>query len=181
MQMFAGNNSVTSDGLLVLDSLVVLLNASIKPEMDKIVSILKYCLNKYEETDLNRISFTLLCTLIRTMRDDFNQYLPEMLNLSINALKAENVDKNNKLNVISAIGEFALYMPLPFSQFTDSIMQILYSAMQMSLGKAESDEMSEFFKDLRNSLMETNLSILHGHHNINATNKFQPHICRILE
>lgn len=116
IQMFTSNNTVTGDGLLVLDSLANVLTAQIKPELIKIIPILKYGLAKFEDTELNRISFTFLCTLVRNLKSDFNEHVPEMLNLSMNALKADNLEKNNKLSVIAAIGEFALWIPQAFSK-----------------------------------------------------------------
>jgi len=113
--MFNSNSNVTGDGLLVLDALANVLTVQIKPELGKIVPVLKYGLTKFTDAELNRISFTFLCTLVRNLKLDFIEYFPDMLNLSMNALKADNLEKNNKLSAIAAIGECALWIPSAFA------------------------------------------------------------------
>jgi len=41
-------------------------------------------------------------------------------------------------------------------------MQLIFSAMQMSLSSSDNEDLQEFYKELRLSLMEALVSMVHG-------------------
>ncbi len=161
--MFQQRKRVTENGLIALSGLINGIGERINPsEFGKYVV---FALSGKDD-ECAKLACGIVSDLANALRHNIQQYLLDFVPNLISILKDADHTREAKLSAIVALGDLAMNAGESFCiQFLPDVLKILESAAAKSLTyvREEDDaDLAEYLKKLRETLVESYTTIVHG-------------------
>ena len=175
---FQQRNCIFDEAMTLVGSIALSLGKKFDPFMQKFSEYLLTGLKSYQEVSLCRASIHCMSDIIRSLDNLFSKYINFFLPIIISILSNPEIDKFLKPHAFNIISDLFYSCPNDTFPYYNSIMNLLGSALQaaMNVQNFDDSETIDYFRDLREHIIETLTVIFNAIIDINKENEFNMYV-----
>ncbi|CAD7936040.1 unnamed protein product [Amoebophrya sp. A120] len=177
------NTHVLPDALMAVGLMIKKLGSNFEPYMQRCVKYFQMGLQNYEDVQTCNMCTALIGNpLANNLRERFLPYSEQLIQLVINNVRQEDVDKKIKLSCICALGDVAMALGGKFAPALPQVGQVLQLAASVQVEDADLDSYDwiEYVNKLRETVLEAYISIAYGLSEGNELHQFKSWVTPIL-
>ena len=182
--VFKLRKTVFEEANLALASLSTNMKISFTEIFKNYYPYIKYSINTFNINSLCKSGLVSLLNIIRAIKNNIESNVNEIIILLINVCTSNDVNRENKTIAISCLGEIAFRIGLKFSQYLNTVMQLLFSACEMGVNVNNDDDEDtiDFIINLRFELIMTfNCIVFSVEDKIELLNPYIPNIFKFFK
>ncbi|KAG9310985.1 armadillo-type protein [Chiua virens] len=177
----AGKTStVLEDAFLVVGSIAAALEAGFSPYIQAFLPYLYTALKAHEDTQLCMVAVGIIGDISRALGDQSAQYAGAFMNVLLENLQSDVLNRNVKISILSCFGDIALAINVAFEPFIDTTMGVLRQAGALQPNPLDYD-LVEYVIQLREGILEAYTGVVAGFKNTENVQLLLPHSANILE
>ncbi|KAG1810303.1 karyopherin Kap95 [Suillus fuscotomentosus] len=177
----AGKTStVLEDAFLVVGSLAAALEAGFAPYIQAFLPFLYPALKAHEDTQLCMVAVGIIGDISRALGDQSAQYAGAFMNVLLENLQSNVLNRNVKISILSCFGDIALAIGPAFDPYLNTTMDVLRQAGSVQPNPLDFDLM-DYVAQLREGILEAYTGVVTGFKNTEKTPALLPHVPSILE
>ena len=182
--VFKLRKTVFEEANLALASLSTNMKISFTEIFKNYYPYIKYSISTFNINSLCKSGLVSLLNIIRAIKNNIESNVNEIIILLINVCTSNDVNRENKTIAISCLGEIAFRIGLKFSQYLNTVMQLLFSACEMGVNVNNDDDEDtiDFIINLRFELIMTfNCIVFSVEDKIELLNPYIPNIFKFFK
>ncbi|KAG1792254.1 karyopherin Kap95 [Suillus variegatus] len=173
--------TVLEDAFLVVGSLAAALEAGFALYIQAFLPFLYPALKAHEDTQLCIIAVGIIGDISRALGDQSAQYAGAFMNVLLENLQSNVLDRNVKISILSCFGNIVLAIGPAFDPYLNTTsMDMLRQAGSVQPNPLDFDLM-DYVAQLREGILEAYTWIVTGFKNTEKTPTLLPHVPSILE
>lgn len=177
----AGKTStVLEDAFLVVGSLAAALEAGFAPYIQAFLPFLYPALKAHEDTQLCMVAVGIIGDISRALGDQSAQYAGAFMNVLLENLQSNVLNRNVKISILSCFGDIALAIGPAFDPYLNTTMDVLRQAGSVQPNPLDFDLM-DYVAQLREGILEAYTGVVTGFKNTDKASALLPHVSSILE
>ncbi|KAG8215304.1 armadillo-type protein [Butyriboletus roseoflavus] len=177
----AGKTStVLEDAFLVVGSLASALERGFSPYIQAFLPYLYTALKSHEDTQLCMVAVGIIGDISRALGDQSAQYAGAFMNVLLENLQSEVLNRNVKISILSCFGDIALAISVAFEPYVDTTMGVLRQAGALQPNPLDFD-LVDYVTQLREGILEAYTGVVTGFKNTDKVQLLLPHSSNILE
>ncbi|KAF8548410.1 ARM repeat-containing protein [Imleria badia] len=177
----AGKTStVLEDAFLVVGALASALEGGFSPYIQAFLPYLYTALKSHEDTQLCMVAVGIIGDISRALSDQSAQYAGAFMNVLLENLQSEVLNRNVKISILSCFGDIALAINVGFEPYVDTTMGVLRQAGALQPNPLDFD-LVDYVTQLREGILEAYTGIVTGFKNTDKVQLLLPHSSNILE
>ena len=177
--VFNLRKTVFEEANLALASLSTNMKISFTEIFKKYYPYIKYSINSFNINSLCKSGLVSLLNIIRAIENNIENNVNEIILILIKVCTSNDVNRENKTIAITSLGEIAIRIGIKFSEYLDTVIQLLFSACEMAVNNNNDDDEDtiDFIINLRYELIMTfNCIVFSVEDKIEIINKYIPNI-----
>ncbi|KAG1829680.1 karyopherin Kap95 [Suillus variegatus] len=173
--------TVLEDAFLVVGSLAAALEAGFALYIQAFLPFLYPALKAHEDTQLCMVAVGIIGDISRALGDQSAQYAGAFMNVLLENLQSNVLDRNVKISILSCFGNIALAIGPAFDPYLNTTsMDMLRQAGSVQPNPLDFNLM-DYVAQLREGILEAYTGIVTGFKNTEKTPTLLPHVPSILE
>ncbi|KAG6370364.1 armadillo-type protein [Boletus reticuloceps] len=177
----AGKKStVLEDAFLVVGSLASALEGGFSPYIQAFLMYLYTALKSHEDTQLCMVAVGVIGDISRALGDQSAQYAGAFMNVLLENLQSDVLNRNVKISILSCFGDIALAIGVAFEPYVDTTMGVLRQAGALQPNPLDFD-LVDYVTQLREGILEAYTGVVTGFKNTDKAHMLLPHSSNILE
>jgi len=180
IQAAGKTSTVLEDSFLVVGSLASALEAGFMPYVSSFLPMLYPALKSHEDTQLCTVAVGVIGDLSRALGDQSAQFSGPFMNVLLENLQSDVLNRNVKISILSCFGDIALAIGPQFEPYLDTTMGVLRQAGNVQPNPLDYD-LVDYVAQLREGILEAYTGIVTAFRNTEKAPVLLPHIPAILE
>ncbi|KAN0079953.1 Armadillo-type fold [Tylopilus felleus] len=177
----AGKTStILEDAFLVVGSLASALEGGFSPYIQAFLPYLYTALKSHEDTQLCMVAVGIIGDISRALGDQSAQYAGAFMNVLLENLQSDVLNRNVKISILSCFGDIALAIGVTFEPYVDTTMGVLRQAGSLQPNPLDFD-LVDYVTQLREGILEAYTGVVTGFKNTDKVQLLLPHSSNILE
>jgi importin subunit beta-1 len=177
----AGKTStVLEDAFLVVGSLASALEHNFSPYIRAFLPYLYPALKTHEDTQLCMVAVGIIGDISRALGEQSAQYAGAFMNVLLENLQSEVLNRNVKISILSCFGDIALAIGADFQPYLDTTMNVLRQAGAVQPNPLDFD-LVDYVSQLREGILEAYTGVVTGLKNTEKVGLLLPYAQNILE
>lgn len=173
-------STVQEDAFLVVGTMASALELKFSPYIQAFLPLLYPALKNHEDVQLCTVAIGVIGDISRALGEQSTQYAGAFMQVLLENLQNENVNRNIKVPILSCFGDIALAIGPNFEPFLDTTMNVLRQA-GMVVPSPMDYELVDYVSQLREGILEAYTGIVTGLKNTERVTLLLPYIQSILE
>uniref|UniRef100_A0A2P2HWX4 Importin subunit beta-1-like n=1 Tax=Hirondellea gigas TaxID=1518452 RepID=A0A2P2HWX4_9CRUS len=166
IQMFQSSaqgksGGVQEDALLAVSTLVEVLGSGFLKYMDAFKHWLGMGLRNYEVLPVCSAAVGVTGDICRALNDKVEPYCDELMELLVQNLNNDQVNRTVKPAILAVFGDMALAIGPKFTKYLEIVLQMLRQASQAQVDRTDYD-MVDYLNELRESCLDAYTGIVQG-------------------
>ncbi|KAH7882223.1 armadillo-type protein [Phlebopus sp. FC_14] len=180
IQAAGKTSTVLEDAFLVVGSLASALEARFSPYIQAFLPFLYPALKAHEDTQLCMVAVGIIGDISRALGDQSAQYAGAFMNVLLENLQSDVLNRNVKISILSCFGDIALAIGVAFEPYLDTTMGVLRQAGAVQPNPLDFD-LVDYVAQLREGILEAYTGVITGFKNSDKVPLLLPHSSSILE
>ncbi|KIJ60940.1 hypothetical protein HYDPIDRAFT_169967 [Hydnomerulius pinastri MD-312] len=180
IQAAGKTSTVLEDAFLVVGSLASALEAGFSPYIQAFLPSLYPALKAHEDTQLCMVAVGIIGDISRALGDQSAQYAGAFMNVLLENLQSDVLNRNVKISILSCFGDIALAIGVAFEPYLDTTMGVLRQAGGVQPNPLDFD-LVDYVSQLREGILEAYTGVVTGLKNTDKVQLLLPHSGSILE
>ncbi|KAF8841836.1 ARM repeat-containing protein [Paxillus ammoniavirescens] len=180
IQAAGKTSTVLEDAFLVVGSLASALEAAFSPYIQAFLPFLYPALKAHEDTQLCMVAVGIIGDISRALGDQSAQYAGAFMNVLLENLQSEVLNRNVKISILSCFGDIALAIGVAFEPYLDTTMGVLRQAGALQPNPLDFD-LVDYVSQLREGILEAYTGVVTGFKNTDKVHLLLHHSSNILE
>ncbi|KAI8972612.1 ARM repeat-containing protein [Trametes punicea] len=177
----AGKTStLLEDAFLVVGALSAALEQGFAPYIPAFLPHLYPALKAHEDTQLCTVAVGIIGDISRALGDQTAQYSSAFMNVLLENLQSDVLNRNVKISILSCFGDIAMAIGPAFEPYLAATMGVLRQAGSVQPNPLDID-LVEYVSNLRDGILEAYTGIVAGFKNTAKVDLLLPHVPSILE
>ncbi|KAF7975253.1 hypothetical protein HWV62_10120 [Athelia sp. TMB] len=164
IQAAGKTSTVLEDAFLVVGSLAAALEANFSPYIQAFLPFLYPALQSHEDTQLCTVAVGIIGDISRALGEQSAQYSNNFMNLLLENLQSEVLNRNVKISILTCFGDIALAIGPAFEPYLDTTMGVLRQAGAVQPNPLDFD-LVDYVAQLREGILEAYTGITTGFKN----------------
>ncbi|THH07579.1 hypothetical protein EW145_g3285 [Phellinidium pouzarii] len=173
-------STVLEDAFLVVGTMAAALEVKFSPYIQAFLPFLYPALKAHEDTQLCTVAVGVIGDIARALGEQSVQYAGAFMQVLLESLSSEALNRNVKIPILSCFGDIALAIGPGFEPYLDHTMNVLRQAGSIMPNPMDY-ELVDYVSQLREGILEAYTGIVTG---LKTTDKVQlllPYVQSILE
>eukprot|EP01091_Cochliopodium_minus_P014483 TRINITY_DN491_c0_g1_i1.p1 TRINITY_DN491_c0_g1~~TRINITY_DN491_c0_g1_i1.p1 ORF type:complete len:855 (-),score=232.94 TRINITY_DN491_c0_g1_i1:60-2624(-) len=173
------NSSVHEDALLVIGTISTALGPNFERYLQHLLPFLLKALQNFEDYHVCSVAVSILSDLCNSVGDKMSNFCDQIVQILLQNLKAEQLNRDVKPQILSCFGDIALAIESNFEKYFNFVMDVLFQAAQTKNDPTDLDYI-DWVNDLREGVLTAYVGITQG---LSAKKSalLVPHIQNILQ
>jgi importin subunit beta-1 len=180
IQAAGKTSTVLEDAFLVVGSLASALEQNFAPYIQAFLPFLYPALKTHEDTQLCMVAVGIIGDISRALGEQSAQYSSAFMNVLLENLQSEVLNRNVKIAILSCFGDIALAIGPAFEPYLDTTMGVLRQAGAVQPNPLDYD-LVDYVSQLREGILEAYTGIVTGLKNTEKVGLLLPHAQSILD
>jgi importin subunit beta-1 len=180
IQAAGKTSTVLEDAFLVVGALASALEATFSPYIQAFLPFLYPALKAHEDTQLCMVAVGIIGDISRALGDQSAQYAGVFMNVLLENLQSEVLNRNVKISILSCFGDIALAIGVAFEPYLDTTMGVLRQAGALQPNPLDYD-LVDYVAQLREGILEAYTGVVTGLKNTDKVLLLLPHSSNVLE
>ncbi|KAH9893956.1 ARM repeat-containing protein [Cubamyces lactineus] len=177
----AGKTStLLEDAFLVVGALSAALEQGFAPYIPAFLPHLYPALKAHEDTQLCTVAVGIIGDISRALGDQTAQYSSAFMNVLLENLQSDILNRNVKISILSCFGDIAMAIGPAFEPYLAATMGVLRQAGAVQPNPLDID-LVEYVSLLREGILEAYTGIVAGFKNTPKVDLLLPHVPSMLE
>ncbi|CDO70451.1 hypothetical protein BN946_scf184999.g92 [Trametes cinnabarina] len=177
----AGKTStLLEDAFLVVGALAAALEQGFAPYISSFLPHLYPALKAHEDTQLCMVAVCIIGDISRALGDQTAQYSSAFMNVLLENLQSDVLNRNVKISILSCFGDIAMAIGPAFEPYLAATMGVLRQAGAVQPNPLDID-LVEYVSNLRDGILEAYTGIVAGFKNTPKVDLLLPHVPSMLE
>ncbi|EGN91784.1 hypothetical protein SERLA73DRAFT_100127 [Serpula lacrymans var. lacrymans S7.3] len=180
IQAAGKTSTVLEDTFLVVGALASVLEHNFSPYISAFLPFLYPALKAHEDTQLCMVAVGIIGDISRALGDQSTQYASAFMNVLLENLQSEVLNRNVKISILSCFGDIALAIGGAFEPYLDTTMGVLRQAGAVQPNPLDFD-LVDYVGQLREGILEAYTGVVTGLKNTDKVSLLLPYSQSILE
>lgn len=155
-------DTVHEEAMLAVGAMTYACGRQFVKYMDKFLPVLEMGLSHHREWQVCSVSVGVLGDICRAIEEQILPYCDRVMILMVRNLQSNEVHRNIKPQILSAFGDIALAIGDKFVVYLQHVLQMLQSAMTLSVQQLGNDDLADYNNSLRHGILEAWSGIFNG-------------------
>ena len=180
---FQQKQSVYDEGILLIGSIALHLGEKFNNLMPSFTPYLIAALKSTKDTSLCKSAIHCTSDIVQGLKTYFGQYINELLPLIMFVLSDNEIDKILKPHAFNVLSDLFYCSTNEVAPFFNNIMQLIGTALEAAMMTPNSDDVEtvEYFKGLREHIIETITCIFYAITDLQRQRDFIPYVGAIMK
>lgn len=158
----SAKGSELEDVMLLIGTLVAEIDEEFLRFTEQFIPLLIKAISNHDEYHLCTVSVGVVGDLARALGQNLFPYCDDLMRCLLEALQSPSLPRDIKPHTISAIGDIGMGIGGNFVKYLSHTMTFFRQAAQLTVQDEDDFDEVDFICDLRESLLESYTSIVHG-------------------
>ncbi|KAI5118628.1 hypothetical protein M0805_006995 [Coniferiporia weirii] len=173
-------STVLEDAFLVVGTMAAALEVKFSPYIQAFLPFLYPALKSHEDTQLCTVAVGVIGDIARALGEQSAQYAGAFMQVLLESLSSEALNRNVKIPILSCFGDIALAIGPGFEPYLDHTMNVLRQAGSIMPNPMDY-ELVDYVSQLREGILEAYTGIVTGFKNTDKAQLLPPYVQSILE
>ncbi|PAV15828.1 ARM repeat-containing [Pyrrhoderma noxium] len=173
-------STVQEDAFLVVGTMASALEVKFSPYIQAFLPLLYPALKAHEDTQLCTVAIGVIGDISRALGEQSTQYAGPFMQVLLESLQSETLNRNVKIPILSCFGDIALAIGPNFEPYLDTSMGVLRQA-GMVVPSPMDYELVDYVSQLREGILEAYTGIVTGLKSTDRVSLLLPYVQSILE
>ncbi|OSD03642.1 ARM repeat-containing protein [Trametes coccinea BRFM310] len=173
-------STLLEDAFLVVGALSAALEQGFAPYIPAFLPHLYPALKAHEDTQLCTVAVGIIGDISRALGDQTAQYSSAFMNVLLENLQSDVLNRNVKISILSCFGDIAMAIGPAFEPYLAATMGVLRQAGAVQPNPLDID-LVEYVGNLRDGILEAYTGIVAGFKNTPKVELLLPHVPSMLE
>ncbi|KIY48517.1 ARM repeat-containing protein [Fistulina hepatica ATCC 64428] len=166
--------TVLEDAFITVGALAGALDSQFYPYMTAFLPLLHPALQAHEDTQLCTTAVGVIGDLSRALGEQTAQFANDFMNVLLENLRSEILNRNVKITILSTFGDLALAIGPTYEPYLSTTMEVLAQASVLQANPLDYDSV-EYVALLREGILEAYTGIIAGLKGSAAVNQLIPY------
>jgi hypothetical protein len=180
---FEQNKDIYEEGIMAGSSIAQAAGLDFVPFLQEFMTFLCYGLNQINKVTLCRICINSLSELVRSLGDQMENHMANVITLVLKILEDASSDRTLKTQSFIVISDMFLYTKVYAITYYKQIMSFVMHALAATeyIADNEDQETVDYFKGLRENLLECITCIIHCLKDAGKIGLFDEHVPSVVQ
>ena len=140
------------------------LEQGFSPYLNAFLPYLYSALKAHEETDLCNVAIGIIGDICRSLGEQSSQYASAFMNVLLENLRSDVLNRNVKIPVLACFGDIALAIGTQFQPYLDATMGVLRQAGSLTPNPLDY-ELIDYVNSLREGILDAYIGVVQAFKN----------------